>query len=667
MNIQFNTNPGSMTDVAYDAGNGAGQAKEVVAAARLALERLGIGRRAMYGFGRVECWRPDGRVPVDSHTGDRHALRRRIELKAAAALQKGLRGVAEVGPHLLRWTSDSRNLRAAWDHLSRYGGAAPGPNGLLYEDLCNREIWELCRALREAIRSDGYRPGPDRLVKVPKPNGRGDRTLRLQNIEDRIVARAVVQTIQPLLDPTFDVNSFGYRPGRDRRHALATAMHLAEVEDRSVWVLEDVKNAFDNVPLPRLLNVIRRRFPSADNLWRLIERVVDNGSKRGLRQGSPLSSLLLNVYLDHFLDRVWRKRALDSPLLRSADDLLVLCRTPQEALQAREHLRRILTPAGMPLKTTTAPTAVRNLRNDKAEWLGYEVTWGNNGLEVRNTAVAWESLGEKMQRAHEAPSSPLRAVQIVRGWIEQLGPCFPHEDNAQTVNRILETGRQVAFDELPDANELMDHWRASYARWQNIHRASRTVVHSLSRLSLPSGAGDDGSADRHVFLAAEGRGDGASCGAPSPFYSPNGTVSLYTDGSCDRFTERGGWAAIFIVENTQATMKGRGKLPRTTNNRAELIAVINALAILVGPTKLRIFSDSKYVVLGIAQHISKWKAQGWRAGSGRHKRDLCNADLWRDLDKLLEPHNVTCHWVRGHTGNIWNEQCDRMARAELNR
>jgi integrase len=215
------------------------------------------------------------------------------------------------------------------DYLRRHGGAAPGPNGKTYDDFTNREVWELLLAISRAIRSGTYRPGPDREVKIPKASGRGHRTLRLQNIEDRVVARAIVQIIQLLLDPGFDEYSYGYRPGLDRRHALATAIHLAETENRMRWVFEDAKDAFDNVPINRLLDIVRRRLPAAADLWVLIERVLENDTGRGLRQGSPLAPLMLNLYLDHFLDRVWRRLLPDTPLLRSADDLLVLCRTEE--------------------------------------------------------------------------------------------------------------------------------------------------------------------------------------------------------------------------------------------------------------------------------------------------------------------------------------------------
>ena len=86
-----------------------------------------------------------------------------------------------------------------------------------------------------------------------------------------------------------------------------------------------------------------------------------------------------------------------------------------------------------------------------------------------------------------------------------------------------------------------------------------------------------------------------------------------------------------------------------------------------GPARITVISDSLYVVKGISEWLPRWKAQGWRAGSARRKRILENVDLWKKLDALLEPHSVTCRWVRGHTGDTWNEECDRLAVAAMKR
>ncbi len=221
--------------------------------------------------------------------------------------------------------SNTRNLRSAWDTLSQGGGHAPGPNGNTYSDFSNQEVWELLRATRRHIKAGTYRRGPEKKVSIPKSSGRGTRTLHLTDIEDRVVDRAILQIIQPLFDPMFDDCSFGFRPRLDRQHALAAAERLTLQQGRTIWIVDDIKDCFDQVPRSRLYDVLARRLP--ENVMELIRLVTKAKQKRGLRQGSPLSPFLVNVFLDHFLDRPWRKSHLDgASLLRTADDMLVLAR-----------------------------------------------------------------------------------------------------------------------------------------------------------------------------------------------------------------------------------------------------------------------------------------------------------------------------------------------------
>jgi retron-type reverse transcriptase len=175
------------------------------------------------------------------------------------------------------------------------GGRAPGPDGLDLAVLDEPEKWEWARTLGAALRSGTYRAGPHREVKIPKSSGRGTRTLQIQDAADRVVQRAIVQVAQPYLDPAFSPLSFGFRPGLGREHALTTAGALMDGTGNRVGVFEDVRDAFDQVPLRRLLDVVRRRIP-ADDFVALVAAVIARDGKRGLRQGGALSPLMLNVY-----------------------------------------------------------------------------------------------------------------------------------------------------------------------------------------------------------------------------------------------------------------------------------------------------------------------------------------------------------------------------------
>jgi retron-type reverse transcriptase len=407
-------------------------------------------------------------VAADVHEGTPDDYLCRQKWEAIAAAQGDAATRKKFLTTLLSRTADTRNLRVAWNYLASHGGQAPGHDGLHYDDLDNRKIWALLRIVSKAILDDTYRPGPDRPVKIPKASGLGNRTLLLPSIVDRVVQRAIVQTIQPYLDPSFDKNSFGYRPGCDRQHALAQAEKLARSTNRWVWLTEDIRNAFDQVPQQRLLDIVRLQLPD-EGIVRLIERVVLTDRRRGLRQGGSLSPLLLNLYLDHHLDRRWRKRYPDLPLLRVADDLLVLTHSEEEANQAWSHLETMLRPTGMPLKGLPS-SAVHNLSiGHHSDWLGFHLSQGTDQLVIQLTEKIWNQLGYHLELTHTKPDSPLRAVEVVMGWVDQLGPCYswsiPHEVHARVVSFM----RELAFDELYfTEEELLLRWKKAWKRWMQI-------------------------------------------------------------------------------------------------------------------------------------------------------------------------------------------------------
>jgi hypothetical protein len=237
-------------------------------------------------------------VPADFHEGSVRDHLRRHERESADAARATARRRTEFATCLFRRAVDSRSLRRALAYLAAEGGSAPGPNGLTLDELDHLERWELARALAESIRTGRYRPGPHREVQISKGLGRGKRTIKVRNVEDRVVERAIVQVVQPFMAPKFAPASFGYRPGRGREHALAYAEAMAVATGSWAWVLDDVQDAFDNVPQGRLLDIVRMRLLAAD-IVELVRVVVGGKGSKGIRQGSSLSPFLLNLYLDH--------------------------------------------------------------------------------------------------------------------------------------------------------------------------------------------------------------------------------------------------------------------------------------------------------------------------------------------------------------------------------
>ncbi|MHC5001496.1 MAG: ribonuclease HI [Planctomycetota bacterium] len=141
-------------------------------------------------------------------------------------------------------------------------------------------------------------------------------------------------------------------------------------------------------------------------------------------------------------------------------------------------------------------------------------------------------------------------------------------------------------------------------------------------------------------------------------------VELYTDGACSGNPGPGGWAFILRhPDSGKETERSDGE-PSTTNNRMELISVIEGLRSLDRPCIVDLYSDSQYVVNGLNEWMDDWKARGWKRGrSGVVK----NLDLWKELDRLRAIHELRCHWVRGHNEHPENERCDRLAVAAVER
>jgi RNA-directed DNA polymerase len=408
-------------------------------------------------------------APAEPHRGACRDFLRRHEREATEAARGTAKTRRDFVTRLLPRAADSRNLRLAWRYLAAEGGQAPGLDLLRFDDLEEHEVWRLVRTLGKALRDDTYRPGPDRRVAIPKAGGVGTRNLSIPSVIDRMVQRAVVSVLQPYLDCFLDDGCIGFRPRLGINEALALAEQLAVGGGRWAWLAEDLKNAFDNVPQQRLLDVLRTLIPD-EGMRRLLGRLVETDGGTGIRQGGPLSPLLLNIYLGHLLDRKWRRLFPDMPLLRWADDLLILTRTKQEALQAYQGLEQLLRPAGMRLKGTLTQ-AVHDLQGDaEAVWLGYRLRKGEGGLEVSLTERSWKRLSERLELCHEKDCSSLRAVQTVLGWVGQMGPCLPTTDVDGAYARVVSLGKHLGFDELPPAEGVRWSWHQAYKRWERCRK-----------------------------------------------------------------------------------------------------------------------------------------------------------------------------------------------------
>jgi ribonuclease HI len=137
-------------------------------------------------------------------------------------------------------------------------------------------------------------------------------------------------------------------------------------------------------------------------------------------------------------------------------------------------------------------------------------------------------------------------------------------------------------------------------------------------------------------------------------------VHLFTDGACSGNPGPGGWGTILRWRGEEKELSGAE--PQTTNNRMELFAAIAGLEALKRPARVRIHTDSMYLKDGITKWIHAWKKKGWKTAD---KKPVKNVDLWQRLETAIERHDVSWHWVRGHSGHVENERADEIARLAI--
>ncbi len=133
-------------------------------------------------------------------------------------------------------------------------------------------------------------------------------------------------------------------------------------------------------------------------------------------------------------------------------------------------------------------------------------------------------------------------------------------------------------------------------------------------------------------------------------------IEIFTDGACRGNPGPGGWGAILRFGDHQKEL--HGGTAQTTNNRMDMTAVIEALMSVKETAQIVITTDSKYVIQGMEEWLPQWKNRGWRTAA---KKPVKNVDLWQQLDQLVNQHQVSWQWIKGHNGHVENERADWLA------
>ncbi len=379
-------------------------------------------------------------------------------------------GTHPVGASLWEKTFSRENLARALKRIEQNKGA-PGVDGIAASEL---RSWLFARwpEVRSALEAGTYRPNPTRRVTIEKPDG-GERELGVPTALDRMIQQAISQTLTPVFDPAFSERSFGFRPGRSAHQAIKRARR--DIAEGFEWAVDlDLDRFFDRVNRDRLMSRIQARVDDKQVL-RLIRRYLDAGvmvdeviqpSRQGTPQGSPLSPLLSNVYLDD-LDKELDRRG--HRYVRYADDLVIYTRSKRAAERVMASVCEFIKDR-LKLKVNRRKSAVDHAT--RRFLLSFGFFKRDDMVKIRIDPKARQRAKEKLRKitARNWGVSMGRRIKAINGFIRGWVGYF----------HIADTLRP--FEDL-------DGWlrrRLRQARWKQWKRIP-TKVRNLRALGIPDG------------------------------------------------------------------------------------------------------------------------------------------------------------------------------------
>lgn len=379
------------------------------------------------------------------------------------------RVASDTGPGLLTAVLARANLLRAMKRVRANQGAA-GVDGLDIDQTARmlRTGWP---AIRDSLLKGTYRAQPVRRVMIPKPGG-GERELGIPTVQDRLIQQALLQVLQPILDPSFSQHSYGFRPGRSAHDAVLAAQSYVQ-SGRRVVVDVDLEKFFDRVDHDILIDRLRKRVPDG-GLIRLVRAylnadIVDGDAvierSRGTPQGGPLSPLLANLLLDE-VDKELERRG--HAFCRYADDCNVYVRSRRAGERVMALLRRLY--GRLHLRVNEAKSAVASVFGRK--FLGYAF-WGGPGGVVKRR-IADKAIGAFKDRIRAL--TPRLTGRSLRAVTERL--------------RSFVLGWKAYFRlaQTPDVWRRLDGWMRHRLRAIQLKqwRRGRTIFRELTALGARS-------------------------------------------------------------------------------------------------------------------------------------------------------------------------------------
>lgn len=320
-------------------------------------------------------------------------------------------------------------LKKAWQKIRANQGCA-GIDGRTIKDIEERGVEDFLREIQEELKTKKYRPSKALRVYIPKPDGR-QRPLSIPIVKDRVVEAALKLVIEPIFEAGFEDNSYGYRPKRSAQEAASEICRYLNYGLTKI-VDADLEDCFGSIPHRELLDMIAKRVVDGRILWLIklflkagtMEEEVKKENETGTPQGSVISPLLANIYLD-YMDKGWKSLNKFARLIRYADDVIIVTKYNAE----RVLLQFQWLTSSIKLKLNTKKTRIVNAEEESFDFLGYSFKKALNPKKEKKVAYFWPSqkaekaIKEKIRKITN-PARPRKVEEVIkelnpviRGWV----------------------------------------------------------------------------------------------------------------------------------------------------------------------------------------------------------------------------------------------------------
>lgn len=383
------------------------------------------------------------------------------------------------------------------------------------------------------------------------------------------------------------------------------------------------------MPHTNLLDTLHHHF-KCSWLAELVQAIIGAaGRKTGIAQGGALSPLLLNLFLDRALDQKWRREHPESEMIRVADDLLVVCRTPECARNCYQTLGRLVQPIGMRLKGN-AESDIKDLANgETAEWLGIALRNRNGRVASSIGQKFWPRISQNIAQALGDSAGTLRVPAVLEGVCDQMGAVWENENHSGVIRRMVEYARATGAAELPPESELIAIWEQAGARfsvqrklWRMLHQEAQRSMRTTGQGSATGHATDGTSVQNRSRVAS------TSVSATTAANAAAVVVTVTTQSP----SGIGNWASSTQMSGSRVRQTKCSQPARATRTRLALLAAIHGVMSLPIGHPVRIVTDDEFLAFHYRQVLDEGFARHGKRGDGR---TIANWDLMCVLHRAL--------------------------------